>query len=288
MNQYLDLLNEIHETTEVYGDRTGTGTKSLFGTRMRFDLSQGFPLVTTKKVFMKGIIHELLWILSGSTNIKYLTDNGVHIWDEWADDNGYLGPVYGAQWRSWVTVQEQLDPESLQDVVVGAADQIKQVIENIKETPNSRRHVVSAWNVGDLPDESYTPADNVAADRMAIAPCHCLFQFYVRDGVLSCQLYQRSADMFLGVPFNVASYALLTHMVAQQCDLQVGDFIWIGGDTHIYRNHFDQVAEQLSREPRPLPTLELNRAKDIFSYKYEDFEIIGYDPHPAIFGEVSV
>ena len=264
MKQYLDLMQDILDNGNEKGDRTGTGTVSVFGRQLRFDLSEGFPLVTTKKLHLRSIIHELLWFLSGDTNIKYLKDNGVSIWDEWADENGDLGPVYGHQWRSWPTSGG------------GKVDQISNVIEAIKKNPNSRRHIVSAWN----------PAE---VDEMALPPCHALFQFYVAEGKLSCQLYQRSADYFLGVPFNIASYALLVHMFAQQCDLEVGDFVWTGGDVHLYSNHMEQVKTQLSREPRSLPQLHIKRKPDsIFDYKYEDFEILNYDPHPGIKAPVAV
>lgn len=264
MKQYLDLLNDIMENGTLKGDRTGTGTKSVFGRQIRFDLSKGFPLVTTKKVHLRSIIHELLWFLSGSTNIKYLKDNGVSIWDEWADENGDLGPVYGHQWRSWPT------PDG------GTIDQISALVESLKNNPNSRRHIVSAWNVAEV-------------DKMALPPCHSLFQFYVADGKLSCQLYQRSADMFLGVPFNIASYALLTMMMAQVCGYEPGEFVHTFGDAHIYTNHFEQVALQLSREPRPLPTMKINPdVKDIFSFKFEDFTLEGYDPYPRIPAPVAV
>lgn len=264
MRNYLDYMQKIMNEGTFKGDRTGTGTLSIFGHQMRFNLQEGFPLVTTKKCHIRSIIHELLWFIAGDTNIKYLTDNKVTIWDEWADENGDLGPVYGKQWRSW--------PTSSGDSI----DQLSQVIEQIKKDPNSRRMIVSAWNVAEL-------------DKMALAPCHAFFQFYVADGKLSCQLYQRSADSFLGVPFNIASYALLVHMVAQQCDLEVGDFVWTGGDCHIYTNHFEQVKTQLSREPRALPKLIIKRKPDsIFDYKFEDFEIEGYDPHPAIKAPVAI
>lgn len=264
MRNYLDYMQKIMDEGTFKGDRTGTGTLSIFGHQMRFNLQEGFPLVTTKKCHIRSIIHELLWFIAGDTNIKYLTDNKVTIWDEWADENGDLGPVYGKQWRSW--------PTSSGDSI----DQLSQVIEQIKKEPNSRRIIVSAWNVAEL-------------DKMALAPCHAFFQFYVADGKLSCQLYQRSADSFLGVPFNIASYALLVHMVAQQCDLEVGDFVWTGGDCHIYTNHFEQVKTQLSREPRALPKLIIKRKPDsIFDYKFEDFEIEGYDPHPAIKAPVAI
>lgn len=263
-NEYLGLLASVLLENNEKQDRTGTGTLSLFGYQMRFDLAKGFPLLTTKKLHVKSIIHELLWFLSGDTNIGYLKENKVRIWDEWADENGDLGPIYGRQWRSFPK------PDS------GTVDQIKNLIEGIKKDPNSRRHIVVAWNPGEI-------------DKMALPPCHCLFQFYVSKGKLSCQLYQRSADVFLGVPFNIASYALLTHMIAQQCDLEVDEFIWTGGDCHVYKNHIDQADEQLMhREPRALPTLQLKKAKDIFSYKYEDFEFINYNPHPAIKAKVAV
>lgn len=264
MKQYLDLLKAIKENGHDKSDRTGTGTRSLFGYQMRFDLKEGFPLLTTKKMFVRGIIHELLWFLKGDTNIQYLLDNNVHIWDEWADEFGNLGPVYGKQWRSW----ECPDGRTI--------DQITDLINQIKKNPDSRRLLVVAWN----------PAD---VDKMALPPCHCLFQFYVADGKLSCQLYQRSADVFLGVPFNIASYALLTMMIAQVCDLEPGEFIHTFGDVHIYNNLKEQVDEQLSREPRPLPRMEINPdVKDIFAFKYEDFKLTGYDPWPSIKGQVSV
>ena len=264
MKQYTDLLKHILEHGVVKEDRTGTGTISIFGYQMRFDLSKGFPLVTTKKVHLKSIIHELLWFLAGDTNVKYLQDNGVRIWNEWADPDGSLGHIYGYQWRSWP------------DYDGGFIDQIAQAVKTIKENPDSRRIIVSAWNVADL-------------DKMNLPPCHCFFQFYVADGKLSLQLYQRSADCFLGVPFNIASYALLCMMVAQVCDLKPGDFIHTLGDAHIYRNHLDQVELQLQREPRPLPTMKINpEVKNIFDFKYSDFHLEDYDPHPAIKGEVSV
>ena len=264
MKQYLDLLQEIMDHGTVKSDRTGVGTKSIFGHQMRFDLSEGFPLLTTKKVHLRSIIHELLWFISGDTNIGYLHDNTVSIWDEWADANGDLGPVYGKQWRSWDTP----DGRSI--------DQLSEVIETIKRNPDSRRMIVCAWNPSDV-------------DKMALPPCHCFFQFYVADGRLSCQLYQRSADTFLGVPFNIASYALLTMMIAQVCGLKPGEFVHTTGDTHIYLNHFDQVREQLSRTPRPLPVMKLNpEVKDIFRFRYEDFTLEGYDPWPAIKAPVAV
>ena len=264
MKQYQDLLRHIRDNGTLKEDRTGTGTTSVFGYQMRFDLSKGFPCVTTKKLHLRSIIIELLWFLQGDTNIKFLTDNNVRIWDEWADENGNLGPVYGHQWRSWP------------DGNGGTIDQITKLVDQIKNNPDSRRLLVSAWNVADV-------------DNMALPPCHTMFQFYVANGKLSCQLYQRSADTFLGVPFNIASYALLTMMLAQVCDLEVGDFIHTFGDAHIYSNHMEQVELQLSREPKPLPTMEINPAiKDIFSFKYEDFNLINYDPHPHIKGAVAV
>jgi len=264
MKQYLDLMRHVMETGTQKHDRTGTGTISVFGYQMRFNLQDGFPMVTTKKLHLKSIIHELIWFLSGDTNIRYLKENGVRIWDEWADADGNLGPVYGYQWRSWPT------PDG------GHIDQITQVINQIKNNPDSRRMIVSAWNVADV-------------NKMALPPCHNLFQFYVADGKLSCQLYQRSADIFLGVPFNIASYALLTMMIAQVCDLQYGDFIHTLGDAHLYNNHLEQTKLQLSREPRPLPTMKINpEVKDIFRFKYEDFTLENYDPWPHIKGEVAV
>ena len=264
MKQYLDLLRHIRANGAMKTDRTGVGTQSVFGYQMRFDLSAGFPLLTTKKVHLKSIIHELLWFIAGDTNIKYLKDNGVTIWDEWADENGDLGPVYGHQWRSWPAP----DGRSI--------DQLSNVIDMIRSHPDSRRLLVTAWNPGEV-------------DRMALPPCHCLVQFYVADGKLSCQLYQRSADVFLGVPFNIASYALLTLMIAQTCGLRPGEFIHTTGDTHLYRNHFDQVALQLTREPRPLPRMILNPdVKSVFDFRYEDFTLEGYDPWPAIKAPVAV
>ncbi|MBP7848857.1 MAG: thymidylate synthase [Lentimicrobiaceae bacterium] len=263
MRQYLDLLSHVMEKGVDKADRTGTGTRSVFGYQMRFDLQQGFPLLTTKKLHIRSIVHELLWFLKGDTNIAYLHDNRVRIWDEWARDDGSLGPVYGAQWRSWPSDQ-------------GAIDQIAQVLHQLRHNPDSRRIIVSAWNVGQL-------------DQMALAPCHVLFQFYVAGGRLSCQLYQRSADLFLGVPFNIASYALLTHMIAQVCELQPGEFIHTFGDVHIYNNHMDQVRLQLGREPNPLPELWLNPAvRDLFEFRFEDIEIRNYDPHPHIKADVAV
>lgn len=264
MKQYLDLMRHVRDNGVFKEDRTGTGTYSCFGYQMRFDLSAGFPLVTTKKLHLRSIIHELLWFLSGDTNIRYLKENGVTIWDEWADEHGNLGPVYGSQWRSWPTADGR------------HIDQITQVIEQIRNNPDSRRLIVSAWNVGEI-------------SNMALPPCHAFFQFYVADGKLSCQLYQRSADIFLGVPFNIASYALLVHMVAQQCDLQVGDFVWTGGDVHLYANHMEQTELQLSREPMALPTLKILRKPDsLFDYRFEDFEIEGYQSHPHIKAPVAI
>jgi thymidylate synthase len=277
MQQYLDLLNKILKEGNLKGDRTGSGTLSIFGHQMRFALDQGFPLVTTKKVHLKSIIHELLWFLRGDTNLAYLHQHKVSIWDEWADEQGELGPVYGRQWRSWPT------PDGRH------IDQIQQVVDQLKETPNSRRIIVSAWNVAELPDERISPQQNVAQGKMALAPCHAFFQFYVADGKLSCQLYQRSCDTFLGVPFNIASYALLTHMMAQQSDLAVGDFIWTGGDVHLYLNHQDQSKLQLTRQPYALPTLKIKRRPaSIFDYQYEDFEIADYQAHEAIRAPISV
>lgn len=263
MRQYLDLMQTIVDTGADKSDRTGTGTRSIFGAQMRFDLGQGFPLLTTKKLHLRSIIHELLWFLSGDTNIAYLKDNGVTIWDEWADEHGNLGPVYGHQWRSWPT------PDG------GHIDQISQVLDSLRNNPDSRRHIVCAWNVADVPN-------------MALPPCHLLFQFYVANGRLSCQLYQRSCDFFLGVPFNIASYALLTHMFAQQCGYEPGDFVWTGGDVHLYSNHLEQAAEQLSRTPRGLPRLRLNKAPSLFDYRFEDIEIVDYDPLPHIKAPVAV
>jgi thymidylate synthase len=264
MKQYLELMNDILENGSLKSDRTGTGTLSVFGRQMRFDLTQGFPLVTTKKLHLRSIIYELLWFLNGDTNIKYLNDNNVTIWDEWADEKGELGPVYGHQWRSWPAP----DGRSI--------DQISQVLKQLRQKPDSRRHIVSAWN----------PAE---VDKMALPPCHALFQFYVADGKLSCQLYQRSADFFLGVPFNIASYALLTHMFAQQCDLTAGEFVWTGGDVHLYTNHLEQAKLQLGREPYPLPQLEIKRRPEsIFDYRFEDFEIVNYQSHPGIKAPIAV
>ena len=264
MTQYLALMQDILDNGTAKTDRTGTGTLSVFGRQLRFDLSEGFPLVTTKKLHLRSIIYELLWFLNGDTNIKYLKDNGVSIWDEWADENGELGPVYGSQWRSWPAPNGE------------SIDQISKVLDQIKNKPDSRRHIVSAWN----------PAE---VDKMALPPCHALFQFYVADGKLSCQLYQRSADYFLGVPFNIASYSLLVHMVAQQCDLLPGEFVWTGGDVHLYTNHLDQAKTQLSRTPYPLPQLEIKRRpSSLFEYQFEDFEIVNYQSHPGIKAPIAV
>jgi thymidylate synthase len=264
MDQYLDLLRRVRTTGVKKSDRTGTGTLSVFGHQMRFDLAAGFPLVTTKKLHVKSIIHELIWFLAGDTNIAYLTQNGVRIWDEWADANGDLGPVYGRQWRSWAAPDGR------------TIDQIAEAVQTLKTNPDSRRIIVSAWNPADIP-------------QMALAPCHCLFQFYVADGKLSCQLYQRSADVFLGVPFNIASYALLTMMMAQVTDLEAGEFVHTFGDVHLYLNHIEQADLQLTREPRPLPRMTINpQARDIFAFRYEDFTLTGYDPHPHIAAPVAV
>ncbi len=274
MKQYIDLLQQILDQGDGKEDRTGTGTISMFGHQMRFDLSKGFPLVTTKKVHLKSIIYELLWFLKGDTNIAYLKDNNVKIWDEWADANGDLGPVYGFQWRNW-------DGKGI--------DQIKQAIHTLKTNPSSRRILVTAWNPSVMPDTSVSFAQNVANGKAALPPCHSFFQFYVNKGKLSCQLYQRSADVFLGVPFNIASYALLTMMVAQVCDLELGDFVHTFGDVHIYNNHIEQVELQLSRELRELPKMILNPlVKDIFDFTYEDFTLVGYDPHPGIKAAVAI
>jgi thymidylate synthase len=264
MQQYLELMRHVRETGIHRQDRTGTGTLSTFGHQMRFDLGAGFPLVTTKKLHLPSIVHELLWFLSGDSNIRYLKENGVSIWDKWADESGELGPVYGVQWRRWPTSDGR------------TVDQVAQVVRQLRETPDSRRIILSAWNVAEI-------------DNMALPPCHCLFQFYVADGNLSCQLYQRSCDIFLGVPFNIASYALLTHMLAQQSDLAVGDFVWTGGDCHLYLNHLEQANEQLSREPLPLPRLAIKtRPESIFDYKFEDFEFLNYESHPHIKAAIAV
>lgn len=263
MKQYHNLLIDVISNGVDKSDRTGTGTRSVFGRQMRFDLSKGFPMLTTKKLHLKSIVHELLWFLKGDTNIKYLVENGVRIWNEWADDEGELGPVYGEQWRSWPGPNGE------------SHDQISQIIDSIKNSPDSRRHIVCSWNVSEI-------------DNMALPPCHCLFQFYVADGKLSCQLYQRSADIFLGVPFNIASYALLTMMVADVCGLEYGEFVHTFGDLHLYSNHFVQAKLQLSREPRQLPTIKINKKESIFDYEFSDFELVGYDPHPHIKAEVAV
>jgi len=277
MQAYLDLMRHVRDYGTQKGDRTGTGTQSLFGHQMRFNLADGFPLVTTKKVHLKSIIHELLWFLKGDTNTAYLTDNGVKIWNEWATEDGSLGPVYGFQWRNWPAPNGQL------------IDQIAELITQIKAKPNSRRLIVSAWNVADLPDESIGPQANVANGKMALAPCHAFFQFYVANGKLSCQLYQRSADILLGVPFNIASYALLTMMVAQVCDLEVGDFIHTFGDAHLYSNHAEQVETQLTREPFPLPRMKINpKIDNIFDFTFDDFELLDYQSHPGIRAPIAI
>ncbi len=274
MKQYLDLVQHVLKNGNEKEDRTGTGTKSVFGYQMRFDLSEGFPMVTTKKLHLKSIIHELLWFLKGETNIAYLKENGVKIWDAWADENGDLGPIYGHQWRNWNSEE---------------IDQITEVIETIKNNPNSRRMLVSAWNPSVLPDTSVSFSENVANGKAALPPCHAFFQFYVTNGKLSCQLYQRSADTFLGVPFNIASYALLVLMIAQVTNLEPGEFIHTFGDAHIYNDHKEQIALQLTREPRKLPTMKLNKnIKNIFDFTYDDFELVDYNPHPLIRGKVSV
>ena len=274
MKQYLDLVNHLLATGSEKTDRTGTGTKSVFGYQMRFDLSKGFPLVTTKKIHFKSIVHELLWFLKGDTNIEYLQENGVRIWNEWADEKGNLGPVYGHQWRNW-------NSEGI--------DQIQEVINTLKTNPDSRRMLVSAWNPSVLPDTKVSFSKNVANNKAALPPCHAFFKFYVADGKLSCQLYQRSADVFLGVPFNIASYALLTLMVAQVCGYEPGDFVHSFGDVHIYSNHFEQLKEQLSRAPKALPEMHLNpEIKNIFDFTYDDFELINYDPYPLIKGKVAI
>ena len=274
MRQYLDLVKHVLDNGELKEDRTGTGTKSVFGYQMRFNLDDGFPMVTTKKLHLKSIIYELLWFLKGDTNIKYLQENGVKIWDAWADSNGDLGPVYGFQWRNWNN---------------DGIDQISNLINDLKNNPSSRRHLISAWNPSVLPDTSKSFEANVANGKAALPPCHAFFQFHVINGKLSCQLYQRSADIFLGVPFNIASYSLLTIMIAQVCELKVGDFIHTFGDAHIYSNHFDQMKLQLTREPRKLPTLKVNKKiKSIFDFKFEDFTLEDYNPHPHIKGKVAV
>ncbi|HHQ42732.1 MAG TPA: thymidylate synthase [Chromatiales bacterium] len=277
MRQYLDLMRHVLEHGVRKEDRTGTGTLSIFGWQMRFDLGAGFPAVTTKRLHLRSIIHELLWFLRGETNIRYLHEHGVTIWDEWATEDGELGPIYGRQWRAWRTPDGR------------AVDQIAQAVEQIRTRPHSRRILVSAWNVADLPDEGLGPQENVRAGRMALAPCHTFFQFYVAEGRLSCQLYQRSADIFLGLPFNIASYALLTMMVAQVTGLQPGELIHTLGDAHLYLNHLEQARTQLAREPRPLPRMRINpTVRDLFAFRYEDFELVGYDPHPPIKAPVAV
>lgn len=277
MRQYLDLMRHVLEHGVRKEDRTGTGTLSIFGWQMRFDLGAGFPAVTTKRLHLRSIIHELLWFLRGETNIRYLHEHGVTIWDEWATEDGELGPIYGRQWRAWRTPDGR------------AVDQIAQAVEQIRTRPHSRRILVSAWNVADLPDEGVGPQENVRAGRMALAPCHTFFQFYVAEGRLSCQLYQRSADIFLGLPFNIASYALLTMMVAQVTGLQPGELIHTLGDAHLYLNHLEQARTQLAREPRPLPRMRINpEVRDLFAFRYEDFELVGYDPHPPIKAPVAV
>ena len=274
MKQYLKLIREIKKNGVERKDRTGTGTKSIFGYQMRFNLNDGFPLVTTKKIHLKSVIHELLWFLNGDSNINYLNENGVRIWDEWANENGDLGPIYGKQWRSW----------NNEDI-----DQIKILIKNLKTNPNSRRHLITAWNPSVLPEENKNFSENVENGKVALPPCHAFFQFYVSNNKLSCQLYQRSADVFLGVPFNIASYSLLTYMIAQVCNYKVGDFIHTFGDAHIYDNHINQIDEQLKRTPRSLPKIIINPNIDnIFKFKYEDFQLINYDPYPLIRGKVSV
>ena len=277
MKNYLELLQAILDRGTRKEDRTGTGTLSLFGHQLRFDLAEGFPAVTTKKLHFRSIIHELLWFLSGDTNIRYLNENGVRIWDEWATEDGELGPVYGAQWRNWIAADGR------------RIDQVAQLLDDLRARPDSRRHIVSAWNPALLPDESRSPRENAAAGLQALPPCHTLFQFHVADGRLSCQLYQRSADVFLGVPFNIASYSLLTMMIAQVVGLKPGEFVHTFGDVHIYLNHLEQVKTQLSREPLPLPTMRLNpERRDLFDFRYEDFELVGYQHHPAIRAPISV
>lgn len=277
MKQYLTLMQHVLDNGTTKTDRTGTGTISVFGYQMRFNLAEGFPLVTTKKCHLRSIIHELLWFIAGNTNIKYLTENGVKIWDDWATDEGELGPIYGAQWRNWPAANGE------------TIDQLADLIEQIKKTPDSRRLIISAWNPTVLPDTQFSPKENADQGKQALPPCHTLFQFYVADGKLSCQLYQRSADIFLGVPFNIASYALFTMMIAQVCDLEVGDFVHTLGDAHLYSNHIEQTKLQLSRSPRALPTMKINpNVKSIFDFKYEDFELQGYDPHPGIKAPISV
>jgi len=278
VQQYLDLLQKILDEGQIKEDRTGTGTRSFFGHQMRFNLNDGFPILTTKKIFFKGVVYELLWFLDGSTDNKKLKDNDVHIWDEWEDESGDLGPIYGYQWRRW------LDHNTGKPI-----DQIENVVDQLKNNPSSRRIIVSAWNVADLPDEKISPQDNVMNHKMALAPCHAFFQFFVSQGALSCQLYQRSCDTFLGLGFNIASYSLLTHMLAQQCDLELGEFIWTGGDVHLYLNHLEQAKEQLARTPYSLPKLRIKTKPDsIFDYAYDDFELINYQCHPHIPAPISI
>jgi len=278
VQQYLDLLQKILDEGQIKEDRTGTGTRSFFGHQMRFNLNDGFPILTTKKIFFKGVVYELLWFLDGSTDNKKLKDNDVHIWDEWEDESGDLGPIYGYQWRRW------LDHNTGKPI-----DQIENVVDQLKNNPSSRRIIVSAWNVADLPDEKISPQDNVMNHKMALAPCHAFFQFFVSQGALSCQLYQRSCDTFLGLGFNIASYSLLTHMLAQQCDLKLGEFIWTGGDVHLYLNHLEQAKEQLARTPYSLPKLRIKTKPDsIFDYVYDDFELINYQCHPHIPAPISI
>ncbi|WP_441002657.1 thymidylate synthase [Pseudocolwellia agarivorans] len=277
MQAYLDLMQHVHDNGVDKSDRTGTGTRSVFGYQMRFDLSKGFPLVTTKKCHLKSIIHELLWFIKGESNIAYLKENGVKIWDAWATEEGELGPVYGVQWRNWPSANGE------------TIDQLAQLIHDLKTNPDSRRHIITAWNPALLPDTSISPSENAAVGKQALPPCHTLFQFYVLNGKLSCQLYQRSADIFLGVPFNIASYALFTMMIAQVCDLELGDFVHTFGDAHLYSNHMEQVKEQLSRKPLPLPTMKINPKVDsIFDFTFEDFELVGYESHPHIKAPISV
>jgi len=277
MKAYLDLMRHVYENGVEKSDRTGTGTKSIFGYQMRFDLSKGFPLVTTKKCHLKSIIHELLWFIKGESNIAYLKENGVKIWDDWATPEGELGPVYGVQWRNWPSPNGE------------SIDQLANLIHDLKTNPDSRRHIITAWNPALLPDTSISPDENAAIGKQALPPCHTLFQFYVLEGKLSCQLYQRSADIFLGVPFNIASYALFTMMIAQVCDLELGDFVHTFGDAHLYLNHMEQVEEQLSREPHALPTMKINPdVKSIFDFKFEDFELLNYEAHPHIKAPISV
>ncbi|MND11984.1 Thymidylate synthase [compost metagenome] len=277
MKEYLSFLQDILKNGTQKGDRTGTGVISVFGRQLRFDLSEGIPLVTTKKIHLRSVIHELLWFLSGDTNIRYLQENGVSIWDEWADEHGNLGPVYGGQWRNWKGSDGKVH------------DQISNVMHSLRHNPNSRRHIFTGWNVADLPDESISPQENVAIGKMALPPCHMTYQFYIANGKLSCKLDQRSADGFLGVPFNIVSACFLTHMMAQQLGLGVGELIMSFGDAHIYSNHLEQVATQLAREPRALPTLHIKRKPEsLFDYKFEDFEVIGYDPHPAIKAPIAI